>query len=650
MRRKKNDKKKLKNKRETKRNNRKIEQKTSKKALENDNENPEAVESMASPTTFEISPESDCSPSPMNESPKNVLAAVNLQNSPRKLTLRYGLRSTGRECPQKLRAEKEKAPVQPPCPVSENIVETVSSENSQAEMHSEEHKFSTASCSLDHAAASSVNTKSKLSDIKNDLIDNLLADTKTRVTEVVDECENSKELAVFSATKEEHPATTRSALDSNIRSPSVPKIQCSDRPLSVLETTLTPPVGVPNSDTLTTPTPCVNTSPIQTLPLVSTLVVPDDEDIKLESIVLKLAEQVRKGKKHTNSTPPSSENVNIMSEDLPFTNVPQIPTIAEHENISTPGKIDFVKIEPENNLPTFGTTLVSDVNTAVSSSTVLDGAVVPEKTSLFSGSIANDVEIENRCKKSVTGESLTVLLNETSLTQMIEAAAKDGNIGFGFGISSQKALPEDEQFRTISPTAGVFSIFEKTEEKEEKSFPQTPVTPNPLSEPPLVLNSDVPVLSSMTQTCPTLCADISVTSAPSTCSSVVNVEIPAVASVPLESNLATKSLKAWLNSCSTQPELMRTVIPNNKSITVCRTLNFMHPKSSKKRRKKSKPTCASSRYNRYGLSKKKYSLYSRYYAVVCNEWRRLSPQRSAWSTQLRRNVAAVGPLATLCSF
>ena len=37
----------------------------------------------------------------------------------------------------------------------------------------------------------------------------------------------------------------------------------------------------------------------------------------------------------------------------------------------------------------------------------------------------------------------------------------------------------------------------------------------------------------------------------------------------------------------------------------------------------------------------KFSLYSRYYAEACNEWRGLSPPRSAWATQLRRNVAAV---------
>ena len=37
----------------------------------------------------------------------------------------------------------------------------------------------------------------------------------------------------------------------------------------------------------------------------------------------------------------------------------------------------------------------------------------------------------------------------------------------------------------------------------------------------------------------------------------------------------------------------------------------------------------------------KSSLYSRYYAEACNEWRGRSPPRSAWATQLRRNIAAV---------
>ena len=37
----------------------------------------------------------------------------------------------------------------------------------------------------------------------------------------------------------------------------------------------------------------------------------------------------------------------------------------------------------------------------------------------------------------------------------------------------------------------------------------------------------------------------------------------------------------------------------------------------------------------------KSSLHSRYYAEEYNEWRGPSPRRSAWATQLRRNVAAV---------
>ena len=47
------------------------------------------------------------------------------------------------------------------------------------------------------------------------------------------------------------------------------------------------------------------------------------------------------------------------------------------------------------------------------------------------------------------------------------------------------------------------------------------------------------------------------------------------------------------------------------------------------------------------LSQIKSSLYSRYYAEACNEWRGPSPRLSAWATQLRRNVATV---ATLCRF
>ena len=37
----------------------------------------------------------------------------------------------------------------------------------------------------------------------------------------------------------------------------------------------------------------------------------------------------------------------------------------------------------------------------------------------------------------------------------------------------------------------------------------------------------------------------------------------------------------------------------------------------------------------------KSSLYSRYYAEESNEWRGPSPRRSAWATQLRKDVTAV---------
>ena len=46
-----------------------------------------------------------------------------------------------------------------------------------------------------------------------------------------------------------------------------------------------------------------------------------------------------------------------------------------------------------------------------------------------------------------------------------------------------------------------------------------------------------------------------------------------------------------------------------------------------------------------GTSSKKNQIliaaYPRYYAATCNEWRGPSPRLSAWTTQLRRNVAAV---------
>ena len=41
------------------------------------------------------------------------------------------------------------------------------------------------------------------------------------------------------------------------------------------------------------------------------------------------------------------------------------------------------------------------------------------------------------------------------------------------------------------------------------------------------------------------------------------------------------------------------------------------------------------------VQKKIKSLYSRYCAEACNKWRGPSPRLSAWTTQLRRNAAAM---------
>ena len=51
---------------------------------------------------------------------------------------------------------------------------------------------------------------------------------------------------------------------------------------------------------------------------------------------------------------------------------------------------------------------------------------------------------------------------------------------------------------------------------------------------------------------------------------------------------------------------------------------------------------------RFVKQKIKSSLHWRYSAEACNEWRDPSPQLSAWTTQLRRNVAAVASIWRLC--
>ena len=54
-------------------------------------------------------------------------------------------------------------------------------------------------------------------------------------------------------------------------------------------------------------------------------------------------------------------------------------------------------------------------------------------------------------------------------------------------------------------------------------------------------------------------------------------------------------------------------------------------------------------YRKRNINRKiKSSLYSRYYAETCNEWRGLSPRLDVWTAQLRRNVAAVASCWRRC--
>nr|CAB3263114.1 uncharacterized protein LOC101243014 [Phallusia mammillata] len=74
--------------------------------------------------------------------------------------------------------------------------------------------------------------------------------------------------------------------------------------------------------------------------------------------------------------------------------------------------------------------------------------------------------VSNLCREEVTGDSLTLLLNETSLTQVMSAARELSDVPkpavtSHSPVTSSTASPEQSKmkFTTISPTAGIFSVF-----------------------------------------------------------------------------------------------------------------------------------------------------------------------------------------------
>ena len=451
----------------------------------------ESVEPETSKNISVIADDFGDAPNSPSDSPTNILAAVSLQNTPRKLTLRYGLRSTiSGTCDspehQPTFAQRSSSLSNPPVPLAASQTPTSSN------------------VSLDK--------------VKNDLLDSILADPRTSVIKGDDKVdfasENIADLNTVSGTVQlDHDPSTSMATEPDHTKPSV--------------LPSTSGAGFPTGqETVQT-----NSSPTMLRFPAPTVTVPLDQSMHLESIVENLVLQVKQSKsrlaKNVDPTKTMSMETALVStshqsrtiQTLLHTTAPQLQPLAPFHSTSNPA--------------------VPSVLVAMSSASHGTVAHLSEPA-MASVKNLKEQDIESLCKNHVTGESLTVLLNETSLTQMIEAVAENEGDQHDPEVTSE---PNTDHFRTISPSAGVFSVLDH--KKTDKNFPPSlPCAP----------------------------ANDSSTSVTCTMSVAGQVPPPVLTTESQETAMATQHLRAWLNSHPSPTEIPSK--PVRKVETVIRSLNF----------------------------------------------------------------------------
>ena len=500
--------------------NEKPKQKTSKKKAKSVRVESESVKNEA--VTVDVNVEEP--PAFSCISPKNVLAAVNLQNSPRKLTLRYGLRSTIQRTEN---SPENQALVQQS--ISDSVNDNVSSKSTDSEK-----------------VVSTL--PSNLHKTKEDLIDTVLLGSQVNTTEVDPKngivAENKAELSGV-----KNPVALNSGSVSHQTS-----IETFTNPRNDHSTPASTysKCSVENFPSLTGVSFRVPALPT---PVVT---VAADQQGELDVIIEKLAQQVKKCDRSSAKKP----------SEISAPRTPSSTLSVPHSSVSPSALCAASSLMHLQRSVLPHTVQDAASETTARATSPLSSAYVSDEDKAQNSKSVKHFEkhdIESLCKKDVTGDSLTVLLNETSLTQMIEAVVKDDN-----GEINPEA--KKDQFRTISPTAGVFSVFDKSKESADQ-----------LSQ---LLAND------------TIASTINSTVITST-SNLIPVSRVDV-SAPSETEIATQNLRAWLNNNSqtenfqlsdiTQPvEVIRTIEPvrtSRKTETVCRSLDFLTTSNLTKKTKK----------------------------------------------------------------
>ena len=307
----------------------------------------------------------------------------------------------------------------------------------------------------------------------------------------------------------------------------------------------------------------------------ATVVVSDDENVKVDDIMQQLAKQVKmyKNGKTSNARPIMVETSLATTGNVfiaTMSNQPGLPEPSISQEETDKAVEDLVGSMEEAHPVCESPVSVPSIPISYSNKVMAELNEIKSNHVTLAGPEEVDERIDSLCQKNISGRSMTVLLNETSLTQMMEAASEMKTNDLDFVPHSRSMEPKN--FRTISPSTGIFSIFAN---ENLKPVPTQQTGPQATAS-----------VFTSTGTTLTIAKHVDV-SLSSDSVDILNAVQTSVAAFPDENDPQTQNLRLWLNTkvSTSSGEMLK---PNKKPAAVCRTLNFKQSSTSISKNKKSR--------------------------------------------------------------
>ncbi|CAK8672376.1 unnamed protein product [Clavelina lepadiformis] len=177
------------------------------------------------------------------------------------------------------------------------------------------------------------------------------------------------------------------------------------------------------------------------------LVVPENQPVEMDSILEQLVQQAKAAREKHNPLVVKAKTNQQFGQCA--NNLLPMPSVTS-ACVTVTTSASFTSCTSSSNSVSTDNCLSTCIQTT--------SKITASKSGLSNGKSVDPQIFTDLCNKTVTGDSLTSLLNETSLTQMVDAAQLVDDMKQVDPATSPKP-----QFKTISPSAGLFSVFESNE-------------------------------------------------------------------------------------------------------------------------------------------------------------------------------------------